>query len=106
MQPDVNGDERPIAYASQKLSPTQCRWSTIEREAYAVIYALNKWNDIIFGSHLIVFCDHNPLAYIIDSAPKSAKLTRWALALQQQHSLEIKFKKGCLNVVADCLSRM
>ena len=29
---DSGGNERPVAYASAKLTATQCAWSTIERE--------------------------------------------------------------------------
>lgn len=98
------GAEQPIAYASQKLTDTQTRWSTIERESYAVIFSLQKWNEIIFGAPITVWCDHNPLTYVVSCAPKSARLTRWALALQQ-YDLTIRYKKGCQNVAADCLSR-
>ena len=39
-----DGIERPIAYMSKALNKVQRRWSTIEREAYAVIVALNGFN--------------------------------------------------------------
>ena len=48
-----------------------------------MIWALNKYRDLIFGSKVIVYCDHNPLQYIRECAPKSAKLLRWSLALQE-----------------------
>ena len=60
--------------------------------------------DIVFGSKITAVCDHNPLQYIRDCAPKSAKLLRWSLALQE-FDLEIKYKRGSDNVVADYLSR-
>ena len=104
-QVDEQGIEHPIAYSSQKLTDVQTRWSTIERESFAVIEALRKWHDIIFGSHITVWCDHNPLTYIVACAPKSARLTRWALALQQ-YTLTLKYKKGCQNQAADCMSRL
>jgi len=52
----------------------------------------------------VVFCDHNPLQYIRESATKSAKLLRWSLALAE-FDMEIKYTKGSENVVADYLSR-
>lgn len=52
-----------------------------------------------------MFSDHNPLTYLNDCAPKSAKLTRWALALQE-FNLTFRFKAGRNNVAADCLSRL
>jgi hypothetical protein len=94
----------PCAFSSQKLSATQSKWSAIEREAYAVIWALQKYKDTIFGAHIIVISDHNPLRYIVECAPKSAKLTRWALALQE-YDLELRYTRGRDNAAADCLSR-
>ncbi|CAC5416202.1 unnamed protein product [Mytilus coruscus] len=37
-----NEVERPIYFLSHKLSDTQTRWSTIEKEAFAIHYALQK----------------------------------------------------------------
>jgi len=50
-----------------------------------------------------IYCDHNPLQYIRECALKSAKLLRWALALQE-FDVDIKYTKGSQNVVADYLS--
>jgi len=97
--------ERPVAFASQKLSGAQLGWAIIEKEAYAIIWALNRFRDIVYGARITVFCDHNPLQYICESATKSAKLLRWSLSLQE-YDVEIKYTKGSQNVVADCLSRV
>jgi hypothetical protein len=39
---DQDGIERPIHYVSKQLTEGQKKWSAIEREAYAIIYALQK----------------------------------------------------------------
>jgi len=39
-QPDENSQSRPVAFASVKLSPTQSKWCTVEKKAYAAIWAL------------------------------------------------------------------
>ena len=95
--------EQPVAYASQKPTPTQHTWSTIEREAYTAIWALKRFETWLFGAQITVICDHNPLTYVMECAPKSAKLTRWALALQEFH-LVFKYRKGIQHVIPDCLS--
>ena len=41
-QVDDQGVERVIQYISHQLNPVQRRWATIEMEAYAVVYALQK----------------------------------------------------------------
>ena len=104
-QTDDDGTELPVAFSSTKLSQAQVAWSTIEREVYAVLVALKKYRSWIFGTKVTVYSDHNPLQYLIESAPKSAKLMRWSLALQE-FFLTFKYKSGKTNAAADCLSRL
>ncbi|GFX63964.1 retrovirus-related Pol polyprotein from transposon 17.6 [Trichonephila clavipes] len=73
----------PIAYASQKLSKTQQSWSTIEREAFVIVWSLKKFEVWVFGTEIEFYTDHNPLPYLTKSAPQSARLQRWAFALQK-----------------------
>jgi len=58
----------------------------------------------VYGTKVTVYCDHNPLQYVRECAPKSAKLLRWSLALQE-FDLDFQYTKGSSNVVADWLSR-
>ena len=75
-QYDSVGRERPVAYAGQKLIPTQRAWSTIEREAYAAIWALKRFETWLFDAQITVASDHNSLTYVVECASTSAKLTR------------------------------
>jgi hypothetical protein len=104
VQWDSNGKEVPISFASAKLSGAQLSWAAVEKEAYAVIWTLKKFRTWIFGSHITIFSDSNPLAFLTSSAPKNAKLTRWAIALQQ-FNLTFKYTRGRENIIADYLSR-
>ena len=99
------GKDQPVAFASTKFTPTQRNWSTIEREAYAAIFALQRFKHWIFGTRVTLFSDHNPLLFLSESAPKSSKLMRWALALQE-YNIDFKYRAAKLNEAADCLSRM
>jgi hypothetical protein len=102
---DVKGEgEKPICFFSQKLTGSQVHWSTIEKEAYAVIASLNKFEHIVYSARIVVFSDHNPLSFLVDCVTKSAKLTRWNLALQQ-FNIVLNYSKGSYNVVADFFSR-
>ena len=100
-----DGTEQPVAFASSKLNETQSRWATIEREAFAVIWALQKFRSWVFGRKVVVFSDHNPLAFLTESAPKSAKLARWALALQE-YNVDFRYRAAYRNKAADFLSRL
>jgi hypothetical protein len=103
-QNDDEGRLRPVAFASSKLSPTQQRWSTIEREAYAALWTLQKYKQWIFGTRIVLVSDHNPLTFV-ESTPKSSKLMRWALALQE-FDAEFRYRSGKVNEAADCLTAM
>ncbi|GFS88479.1 retrovirus-related Pol polyprotein from transposon opus [Trichonephila clavipes] len=104
-QNDEKGKENPIAFFSKKLTETQTRWATIEREAYAVIEALKRFDSSIFGAEIEVISYHNPLTYLTLTTPQSAKLTRWALALQR-YNIAISYRKGVKHGNADALSRL
>ncbi|XP_070390817.1 uncharacterized protein [Dermacentor albipictus] len=49
-QMSADGEEKPIAFASHRFNPTQARWSTIEREAFAIVWALKKFDYWLFGA--------------------------------------------------------
>ncbi|XP_064469813.1 uncharacterized protein LOC135384546 [Ornithodoros turicata] len=81
------GREVPISFASHKLSPTQQRWATIEKEAFAIIWGLWRYDNWLYGAEVFVVSNHNPLSYLTESTPHSAKLMRWALALQRYRQI-------------------
>ena len=58
-QQDNCGLERPISFISQKLT----KMGTIEKEAYAIVWALTKLKDVLIGSRIHIFTDHIPLTY-------------------------------------------
>lgn len=104
-QVDDRGRDCPIAFSSKKLSDSERKWSVIEKEAYAIIFALKQYDYFIFGNKIELYTDHNPLTYIVNCTPKSAKLTRWCLGMQRWN-VTIKYKNTRANVVADCLTRV
>jgi len=101
-QKDASGNEHPLAFVSQKLMTTQCRWSTIEREAYAIGWALGRFRQLIFGSRIVVLCDHNPLNTL---GKVECEIVAVVIGVGRI-DLDIKYTKGSENVVADYLSRM
>jgi hypothetical protein len=103
LQTYPNGD-LPLAYYSQKLSPTQKRWSTTEKECFAILSSIEKWHKYLDGQEFILETDHKPLLQLNIKAQHNAKCERWRLKLQQ-YCFKIKYIKGNENTMADYLSR-
>ena len=104
-QKDDQGVERPIQYISKQLTGAATRWATIEREAYAVIYALKKLRPYLYGSKFTIYTDHKPLKSLFLSEVKNTKIQRWAVLLAE-YGAPIEYRKGPNNIRADMLSRI
>lgn len=98
-------NEKPIYYLSHKLSATQARWSTIEKEAFAIHYALQKLDHYLHNAIFIIRTDHCPLRYILESPIQNKKIQLWALSIAG-YNCKIEYVAGTDNSVADLLSRM
>lgn len=100
-----NECEVVIAYMSQKLSPTQEKYSVTEKECLALILAIEKWRGYLEGApHFTAITDHASLQWLQNLKDPAGRLARWALRLQP-YKFTLIHRKGSLNVVPDFLSR-
>jgi transposase InsO family protein len=103
---DSTGKLQPLGFMSRKLSDTEYRWSTYEKELYAVVAALRHWDMHLMGARhpVTVYTDHHSLMYLISQPKLSAKQTRWYDCLSS-FQLQFKHVSGSVNSAADALSR-
>jgi hypothetical protein len=99
----VDGKEVPIEFLSKSFTREQTRWSTPEQEAYAIFYALRKWDHLLCDIKFTLQTDHKNLIYV--NLEGSAKVRRWKL-LMQEYNFDIEHVAGVDNVVADAFSRL
>ena len=97
-------EEHPVEYASRLLTPPERNYSTTEREALAVVWAVNKFRGYIEGSTTTISTDHQALKWLMTIKSPTGRLARWALQLQP-YDINIKYVDGRINKVADTLSR-
>jgi len=100
-----DGEKLPVAYASRKLLPREQKYSVIEKECLAIVWAVGKFHRYLFGKDLLLETDHHPLTYLSKAKLANFRSMRWALALQP-YRINIKAIPGRENVGADYLSRL
>ena len=57
-------ESKPVMYMSRALTETEQRYSNIERELLAIVFALERLNHYTFGRTITVQGDHQPLQSI------------------------------------------
>ena len=105
VQTKADGVEHVIQYVSHQLTRTQQRWATIEKEAYAVVYAITKLRPYLYGASFHVYTDHKPLTSLFTKQMVNTKIQRWAILLAE-YGATISYRKGKHNIRADMLSRI
>lgn len=101
--------KRPVAYVSRALNIAETNYSTIEKEALAIVFCGIKLKQYLLGVHFTLQTDHRPLLTIFGEHKgiplmAAARMQRWAFILSG-FNYTIEYIKGSLNY-ADSLSRI
>lgn len=98
-------EPRAVSYAAKSLSQTERRYSQTEKEALALVWAVERFQLYLVGIEFELETDHRPLEAIFKPTSKPcARVERWVLRLQS-FRFRVVYRKGSGNV-ADCLSRL
>lgn len=105
-----DGTLKPIAFASRSFSDVEKRYSTIDKEAAGLVYAVTKFHQYLYGRRFTLITDHKPLERIFGEdrqTPKIAsnRLLRWAMTLNS-YNFNVEYLPGKENCPADSLSRL
>lgn len=103
-QRQPNGEEKPVAFFSKKLSEAQKKKKAIYIELIAVLEAIKYWRFWLIGRKFRVVTDHKPLANLNLKARTDEELGDISNYLLQ-YDFEIEYRPGENNGEADCLSR-
>jgi hypothetical protein len=105
-----DGSVKAVLHAARTLSKTEQRYSQIEKEGLAIIFAVKKFHRYIFGRHFLLQTDHKPLLSIFGSKKgipvhTANRLQRWALTLLG-YDFKVEYVSTTQFGHADVLSRL
>ena len=102
--------EHPIVCASRTLTKSEQNYAQLEKEAFSLIFGINKFYSYLYGRKCILYTDHKPLTILL--GPKqgipplaASRLQRWALILVG-YDYEIEYKSITAHANTDMLSHL
>lgn len=107
LQQNVNGELQPLSFFSRKLTSTEIKYSTYDRELLAVYSSIKHFRYMLEGQSFSIFTDHKPLTFAFkklnaNSSPRQQRQLEYI----SQFTTDIRFVKGQDNTVADAMSRI
>ncbi|XP_037931992.1 uncharacterized protein LOC119666786 [Teleopsis dalmanni] len=102
-----NGQLEPLGFYSKRLTNTQVKYSTYERELLAIYQSVKYFKHAIEGRRCTIFTDHKPITYAFRQKPEKASPHQLRhLDYIGQLTTDIMHIAGKNNLVADFLSRI
>jgi RNase H-like domain found in reverse transcriptase/Reverse transcriptase (RNA-dependent DNA polymerase)/Integrase zinc binding domain/Integrase core domain/gag-polyprotein putative aspartyl protease len=97
-------DRRVVAFESRKMSPAEVNYPVHDQELLSVVHGLRKWRHYLHGGKVRVITDNWATKFLLTKPELNKRQAGW-LDFIQEFNLEIIYRPGKDNTVADALSR-
>jgi hypothetical protein len=102
---ETGSTRRYISFASQALNSAQRNYPATRRELLAIVFALRKFRQWLWGTHFTLFTDHRALSFLFTQKHENHMLNHWADILLD-YDFTVVHRPGFLMVLEDSLSRL
>jgi hypothetical protein len=85
------------------LDEAKVRYSTYDKEFYAIIQALKKWRHYLIPKEFVLYSDNHALQFVSQQEKLNQKHAKW-VEYMHNFTFVIKHISGTANKVADALS--
>lgn len=93
-----------MAFFSEKLNESRQKYSSYDKEFYAVVQALKHWRNYLLGNEFALFSDNSALQYVMQHHKLNHKHAKWVEYLQS-FTFMLKHISGQANKVEDAFRR-
>nr|VZI35628.1 unnamed protein product [Spirometra erinaceieuropaei] len=110
LQKDADGRVQPIMHAARSLTKAERNYSQTEKEALAIIFAVQRFHLFIYGRPFTLHTDHQPLKFLLGTnrgVPQNVarRIQRWSTILQN-YDFQIQYVPTQKFGAPDALSRL
>jgi transposase InsO family protein len=101
-----NGEEKVIAYASNKLTKGERNYCITRKELLAIYKYVIHFKHYLYGRRFTVRTDHQALTWLLNwDRPNTSQYCSWRAELEC-YNMEVLYRPGQLHQNADALSRL
>jgi len=105
-QRNSDGQEKVVAYASNRLSKCETKYCATRKELLAVVHYVRLFRHYLIGKKFLLRTDHKSLTWLMSwKNPSSSQYYSWISELSQ-YDFEIEHRAGKEHTNADILSRL
>ena len=103
LQQEVKGRTNFIVFASKALAKAQLNYSATKRELLAVVFALQRLRQYLYGVHFVLKTDHKALSFMFTQQKLSHAVADW-LDVLLDYNFTVEHCPGVLMTLPDALS--
>lgn len=100
----LSQESHPVAFFSEKLNDAKQRYSTYDKEFYAIVQTLRYWRHYLLPLEFILYSDHEALRFLNSQKKLNPRHGRW-VEFFQTYTFVLKHKPRVENKAVDALSR-
>ena len=106
----IDGIDRPIAFASCTLTSTQRNYSQTCKEAFSIMFGLQRFRQFLCGRSFTIVTDHKSLLQLFSPTGPTpvqvaSRLQRWSLILAL-YDYKLEYRNSQAHANADGMSRL
>lgn len=101
----LSQEEWSITYFTENLNETKKKYSSCNKEFYAIVHTLKKWHHYLVPKDFILLIDNHALQFISTQLKLNQRHAKW-VEFFQKFTFVIKHTSGSSNKVANSLTRI